>query len=65
MTTKPKRLVAPWRRIIGTGKGADRGYTARCQRAIERGSFTPPGTKPNATDPAKVERKRAARMARR
>jgi hypothetical protein len=47
------RLVRPWKR-----SEADRGYRGRVERAIARGEFTPPGTKPNATNPAKVERRK-------
>jgi len=49
---------APWRR---TEK--DRGYRARVERAQERGEYTAPGTQPNAADPEKIARKRAAREA--
>lgn len=50
------RIVHPWKR-----SEADRGYRGRVERAVARGEFTPPGTKPNATDPAKVRGKIAAR----
>lgn len=39
MTTKSKRLHnKPWKRIYGI----DRKYTARVDRAIARGQYTPP-----------------------
>ena len=55
------RVVHPWKRLMGTGKGTDRGYTRRVWRAQERGAHTSPGTRPNAMDPGKVARKRRAR----
>lgn len=36
------RIVHPWKRTE-----IDRGYQRRVARAIERGEFTPVGTKPN------------------
>jgi hypothetical protein len=50
------RIVHPWKR-----SEIDRGYRGRVERAVARGEFTPPGTKPNATDPDKVRGKIAAR----
>uniref|UniRef100_A0A6M3JHM1 Uncharacterized protein n=1 Tax=viral metagenome TaxID=1070528 RepID=A0A6M3JHM1_9ZZZZ len=48
--------------MIRTGRAeGDRGYRGRAERAIARGEYTAPGTKPNATDPAKVRGKLAAR----
>lgn len=41
-----KRQTAPWKHIEGTGKGADRKYTARVQRAKARGQWTPPKQEP-------------------
>jgi hypothetical protein len=43
----------PWKRTE-----ADRGFMGRVNRARERGEYTPPGTRPNVMDPAKVARKR-------
>jgi hypothetical protein len=48
----------PWKGAYET----DRAYRARVDRARERGQYTEPGTKPNAMDPAKVARKRKARL---
>jgi hypothetical protein len=47
----------PWKHIYGT----DRGYTARFNRAAERGQLTEPGTQPNPRNPEKVARKRRAK----
>jgi hypothetical protein len=45
MTVKGKRLHnAPWKRIYGK----DRRYTARVDRAIARGQYTPPKPKEGA-----------------
>lgn len=52
----PKQ-VRPWKGNPDT----DPRYAARVARAIERGEYTTPGTKPNPMDPAKVARKRIAR----
>ena len=49
----------PWKHVYGT----DRCYTARCDRAFQRGQFTEPGTNPNAPNGAKIRRKREARKA--
>ena len=48
---------AAWKHIFGT----DRRYTARVNRAADRGQYTEPGTQPNAMDATKVARKRKAR----
>jgi len=56
MSDRAKRTVHPWKRTE-----IDRGYRSRVERAVARGEFTPPGTKPNPTDPAKVRGKIAAR----
>ena len=49
----------PWQHVYGT----DRKYTARVNRAMERGQYTEPGTQPNARNPEKVARKRRAKEA--
>lgn len=56
MSDRAKRTVHPWKRTE-----ADRGYRGRVERAIARGEVSPPGGKPNATDPDKVRGKIAAR----
>lgn len=56
MSTRVKRIVAPWKHNPAT----DRGYAGRIARAEERGQFTEPGTAPNVMDPEKVARKRKA-----
>jgi hypothetical protein len=62
VTTKGRRQNnRPWKHIYGT----DRRYTARFDRAADRGQLTIPGTQPNATDVDKVKRKRLAREAHR
>lgn len=48
----------PWKGANGT----DRAYTARVERAVERGEFTEPGTQPNVADPDKIKRKRSQRV---
>lgn len=55
MSDRAKRTVHPWKRTE-----LDRGYRSRVERAVARGG-TPPGTKPNATNPDKVRGKIAAR----
>jgi hypothetical protein len=59
VTERKKRTVRPWQSSLDT----NRKKRARVERAIERGEYTPPGTKPNARNEAKVARKRAARAA--
>jgi hypothetical protein len=56
MSDRAKRTVHPWKRTE-----IDRGYRSRVERAVARGEFTPPGTKPNPTNPDKVRGKKAAR----
>ena len=56
MSDRAKRTVHPWKRTE-----TDRGYRGRVERAVARGEFTPAGTKPNSTDPAKTCGKVAAR----
>ena len=56
MSDRAKRTTHPWQ-----GTKSDRGYQRRVVAAIVRREYTPPGTKPNATDPEKVRGKRAAR----
>lgn len=56
MSDRAKRTVRPWKRTE-----ADRGYRGRIERAVARGEYTAPRTKPNATDPDKVRGKIAAR----
>lgn len=53
MSDRAKRIVHSWKRTEN-----DRGYQHRVADAIARGEFTPPGTKPNTMDPAKVERRK-------
>ena len=50
---------SPWKGVYGT----DRKFTARVNRAIERGQYTEPGTQPNARNPEKIARKRRAKEA--
>jgi hypothetical protein len=56
MSERKHRLVHAWKRTE-----IDRGYQTCVARAIERGGFTPPGTKPEPMAPDKVLRKRTAR----
>ncbi|MEO7837628.1 MAG: hypothetical protein ABIS21_08325 [Acidimicrobiales bacterium] len=49
----------PWKHIYGL----DRHYTARYDRAADRGQLTLPGTQPKPTDVDKVKRKKLARAA--
>lgn len=50
---------APWKGQYGV----DRHYTARVDRAKDRGQFTEPGTQPNGSNPQKVAHKRRAKEA--
>ena len=50
------RVVHPWKRTE-----IDRGYQRRVAAAVAREEYTPPGTKPNPTDPEKVHARKAAR----
>ena len=50
------RIVHPWKRTE-----IDRGHQRRVTSAVARGEYTPPGTKPNPTDPDKVRVRKAAR----
>ena len=54
-----KRITAPWKGIYGT----DRHFTARVDRAMERGQYTAPGTQPNPRNLDKIKRKKLARLA--
>jgi hypothetical protein len=40
MSDRSKRVVHPWKRTE-----IDRGYRVRTERAVDRGEFTPVGTK--------------------